>query len=139
MGKPVTIICPEHGEFKQTPYSHLSGSGCNSCANYGYSRELSKLFYILDCSDFVGFGITKDFKTRLKSHSAILRKHGLTITKYVIIPTESGEAAKAIEKEIMREFSKNRHNSGIAGFKREALKNISFKQLHDYVSTIQGV
>ncbi len=27
----VTIICPEHGEFLQTPHSHLRGSGCNAC------------------------------------------------------------------------------------------------------------
>lgn len=25
------IICPEHGEFKQTPNLHLSGSGCKEC------------------------------------------------------------------------------------------------------------
>ena len=27
----VTIICPDHGEFKQTPSSHLVGSGCPKC------------------------------------------------------------------------------------------------------------
>ncbi len=29
----VTIICPEHGEFKQKPNNHLSGHGCRSCGN----------------------------------------------------------------------------------------------------------
>ena len=29
----VCIICPEHGEFWQTPNSHLNGSGCKKCAN----------------------------------------------------------------------------------------------------------
>lgn len=29
---PVTIICPVHGEFKQTPDAHLQGKGCNSCS-----------------------------------------------------------------------------------------------------------
>ena len=29
----VCIICPEHGEFWQTPSSHLSGCGCKSCSN----------------------------------------------------------------------------------------------------------
>lgn len=29
----VCIICPEHGEFWQTPNSHLLGSGCPSCSN----------------------------------------------------------------------------------------------------------
>ena len=29
---PVTIICPEHGEFQQRPSNHLNGSGCKKCA-----------------------------------------------------------------------------------------------------------
>lgn len=28
----VTIICPTHGEFQQTPHHHLEGSGCPLCA-----------------------------------------------------------------------------------------------------------
>ena len=42
----VCIICPEHGEFWQTPGSHLNGNGCCIC-NKGYSRgyKLSLLEY----------------------------------------------------------------------------------------------
>ncbi|MBQ5971356.1 MAG: hypothetical protein IJL45_02985 [Prevotella sp.] len=29
----VTIICPEHGEFPQTPQKHLYGQGCPKCGN----------------------------------------------------------------------------------------------------------
>lgn len=29
----VCIICPYHGEFWQTPHSHLSGGGCSECYN----------------------------------------------------------------------------------------------------------
>ena len=29
----VVIICPKHGSFKQVPYSHLQGNGCNTCGN----------------------------------------------------------------------------------------------------------
>lgn len=29
----VCIICPEHGEFWQTPHNHLKGKGCPKCAN----------------------------------------------------------------------------------------------------------
>lgn len=29
--EPVTIICPEHGEFSQTPHHHLAGQGCRAC------------------------------------------------------------------------------------------------------------
>lgn len=28
---PITIICPKHGEFKQTPDCHLQGQGCKKC------------------------------------------------------------------------------------------------------------
>lgn len=29
----ITIVCPIHGDFKQTPKLHLKGSGCPSCDN----------------------------------------------------------------------------------------------------------
>jgi superfamily II DNA or RNA helicase len=33
----VTIICPKHGEFEQTPQNHLKGKGC-SCCNIGFTK-----------------------------------------------------------------------------------------------------
>ena len=30
--EPVCIVCPEHGEFWQKPYTHLNGCGCPECA-----------------------------------------------------------------------------------------------------------
>ena len=36
----IVIICPIHGEFEQTPCSHLRGGGCPKCAgNYNYTTE----------------------------------------------------------------------------------------------------
>lgn len=35
----VKIICPEHGEFEQTPYYHRSGQGCPKCVGKGLSNE----------------------------------------------------------------------------------------------------
>lgn len=32
----VCIICPEHGEFWQTPYNHMNGQGCPKC--YGFNK-----------------------------------------------------------------------------------------------------
>ena len=37
----VCIICPEHGEFWQTPQGHLSGRGCNLCRYKAISKKLS--------------------------------------------------------------------------------------------------
>ena len=35
----VCIICPEHGEFWQTPNNHLSGNKCKLCANEQISKN----------------------------------------------------------------------------------------------------
>ena len=38
--KKILIICPEHGEFAQTPIHHLYGQGCRECAGtVQYSTE----------------------------------------------------------------------------------------------------
>ena len=38
----VCIICPKHGEFWQTPNSHLSGKGCPKCKNEKISERCNK-------------------------------------------------------------------------------------------------
>ena len=35
----VCIICTEHGDFEQTPASHLSGKGCPNCKHRNQSTE----------------------------------------------------------------------------------------------------
>ena len=40
--EPVCIICPKHGEFWQTPNSHLLGHGCRDCYNESTSARLTK-------------------------------------------------------------------------------------------------
>lgn len=40
--KKVCIICPEHGEFWQTPHAHLAGQGCQEC--YGNKRCTKERF-----------------------------------------------------------------------------------------------
>lgn len=44
----VCIICPEHGEFWQTPASHLMGKGCRVCACIKQSQRSS-----LSINDFI--------------------------------------------------------------------------------------
>lgn len=36
---PVTIICPIHGEFQQSPTHHLSGEGCPKCVKKEWNTE----------------------------------------------------------------------------------------------------
>ena len=36
---PVTIICPEHGEFELRPFLHWKGRGCQKCARKRCGRK----------------------------------------------------------------------------------------------------
>lgn len=44
----VKILCPEHGEFEQSPKNHLKGSGCKKCGKNKYinSRKTTTLEFI---------------------------------------------------------------------------------------------
>lgn len=46
MKNKVTIICPNHGEFRQTPSNHLQGKGCYKCNRSHGERMVSKLLQI---------------------------------------------------------------------------------------------
>ena len=39
---PVPIVCPKHGVFYQTPYSHSRGCGCPHCNESHGEREIAK-------------------------------------------------------------------------------------------------
>lgn len=77
----VIITCKEHGDFKQTPNSHLKGRGCRECylENNGYSRGKFVYFarknkcriYLIECflksERFLKVGITsKSVEVRFK-------------------------------------------------------------------------
>lgn len=67
----ISITCPDHGVFYQTPDSHLNGNGCPKCANYGFKRSDKGVFYIHEIYSAkkrgLKFGITKDFYSRKKN------------------------------------------------------------------------
>ena len=39
--EPVTIICPQHGEFKQTLHNHMNGQGCPVCGKKSAAEKMS--------------------------------------------------------------------------------------------------
>ena len=43
----ILITCPIHGDFKQKPENHLKGSGCPSCAGYGFDINKPAILYYL--------------------------------------------------------------------------------------------
>lgn len=46
--KKICIICPEHGEFWQMPYSHLQGHGCPKCMS-----EKNAILMMSNTEDFI--------------------------------------------------------------------------------------
>lgn len=62
----IEITCKEHGPFMQEPVSHIKGSGCPSCASYGFSHANQALVYVLRSSelDLIKVGITNNIKIR---------------------------------------------------------------------------
>lgn len=53
---PITIICPKHGEFTQTPMGHLNGRGCRLCAmeSLADSKRLGTDAFIRKASEIHG-------------------------------------------------------------------------------------
>lgn len=51
--EPVSIICPKHGLFKQKPREHLSGSGCQECANSRVSKISQEWLNSLNLSKII--------------------------------------------------------------------------------------
>lgn len=61
--KKVCIICPEHGEFLQTPDSHLRGNGCPKCNK----SHLERLVFDYLTKSKVEFEEQKEFDWLVKS------------------------------------------------------------------------
>ena len=47
----VTIICPIHGEFEQTPNGHNNGKGCQQCGYQLNTTALTQLGFITKCKE----------------------------------------------------------------------------------------
>lgn len=43
----LSVICPKHGAFQITAAHHADGSGCTSCADYGFTKGKPASLYIL--------------------------------------------------------------------------------------------
>lgn len=65
----VTIICPKHGEFLQTPANHLSSHGCFSCrATTSKNEKLINDYLISNNIEFICQKRFEDLKTTDKTY-----------------------------------------------------------------------
>jgi hypothetical protein len=103
---PIDIICPKHSNFSQTPDAHLRGSGCPSCASYGFDMNKPAILYYLSICGGTAYkiGITnRDVKSRFRSD----------ISKIKILRVwhfKKGSAARSKEKAILTQFSAHKYS-----------------------------
>lgn len=95
--KKVTIICPEHGPFLQTPHSHIAGQECPICGNKrGHEKKKKGLDVFLKQAHEV-HGDKYDYSqvdliTRNQKVCIICPEHGpfwQTPTNHVSFPEKS--------------------------------------------------
>lgn len=99
LNTPVTIICRQHGVFKQKSGNHLRPAGCQRCAKRGFKVEDIGTLYILNYEDITKVGITN--RRVSDRRDFINRKSGLRfsiIDNYFI----NGVKCRDIEQAILR-------------------------------------
>ena len=103
----VIIVCPEHGDFPQTPANHLSGNGCTTCATYGFDATKPAILYYLKISS----SVDQFYKIGITNRTIGERFRGADLEKINVLNIwkfDEGINARLKEKEILQEFAKFR-------------------------------
>ena len=98
----VIIVCHEHGDFEQTPHSHLKGRGCPGCANSGFDRTKDGFLYVLrsECGRYMKIGITHKPDQR---HSDLSRETPFSFKRIELIEGPGDQIAN-LEKELLADY-----------------------------------
>lgn len=100
----VTLKCLDCSlEWTTSLNSTLRGSGCPSCAKYGFDDASSGVLYVLmsHCGGFAKVGITNYFENRMRQLSSATPFEWSTLAR---IPCEVGKEARSMESEAHRLF-----------------------------------
>lgn len=105
-----SLECTQHGEFISRFDHFVRGSGCPSCAKYGFQITQQAFVYAIssDCGAYLKVGITNNLERRT-SQLARRTPFGLRLIDAVSMP---GDAALSIEGECHRRFM----SAGFKGF-----------------------
>jgi len=106
--KPVTIICPEHGEFKQRAGTHLEGKGCLLCSERGFQHDKPGTLYYLRISS----PVRTVYKIGVTNRSVKERFDTDDLDKITAIRTcdyDVGREAYEKEQEILRQNTQYRY------------------------------
>lgn len=79
---PITIICPKHGAFNQSPSKHLRGAGCHKC-NFSHGErmiakclEYDNISYSTQDRIFSNHRLAADFIIKHGKEKIVLEFHG---------------------------------------------------------------
>lgn len=96
----VDIVCNLHGPFQQLPQNHKQGSGCPSCSDYGFNKNIPSYLYVLYSEGVVKLGITNRNPEKRRSKISSESPYDFKILTYVYFP--SGEAARDLEQRTLK-------------------------------------
>jgi len=106
----VVICCPIHGDFEQLARDHIRGSGCPSCANYGFDKSKPGILYYLKIT-------TDDGKILYKigiTNRTVSERFGLAeLSKIEIVKQklyENGQDAYDLEQKMLKKYKKYKYN-----------------------------
>jgi hypothetical protein len=102
----------------------------------GFNPEKAGFFYVIDTDLFIGFGITNYLGDRLKQHKTNFDSAKVTVSKCTALEFASGGYASGIEKMVKKSFRKRILDTGICGFRREAVSLECRQELHDIVEKL---
>ena len=132
----VTINCPIHGDFEQSPYCHLTGQGCSKCNKLGgigrnENLILDELYEMLYASNLM-FSFEEERQMRVDYSSVLYRKGdrpctgGFLDTAYktdnFVIGIEVDEAPHSRKSTI--EYDKDKTKQFLNNFSRGSLIRI---------------
>lgn len=129
------IICRKHGEFLVSPDNHSRGKGCPTCAKSGFDVRKDAVFYVYVCKDynFVGYGITTNFKQRNSCHKKNFNRFGMQ-AKLLATFEGKGIVIQNLERKVKQIFKDSRHTSGVEGFVWESTTYENLPMLLEVVS-----
>lgn len=100
----ITILCNNHGEFKQTPANHIAGNGCPKCVSKVSKPEIELLEFVrslgVDAYRSRGIISPKEIDVYIPSHNLGIEFNGIFWHSSASVDTDKYFEKKHIEKTI---------------------------------------
>lgn len=137
--------CMVQCEFGHTFYINMSklamGRGCVVCRGRGFDVSKMVTFYVYKIIknkiEYIGFGVTNNFKSRHSRHCSMFRKY--EIEWEVVSTVDFLDGKKALEIETKIRKSPNIIDLGVSGFRKECLPYFEKNMVLSYILPLNEV